>query len=76
MCVPYSQQDPQSRRLMVIGNLCLVAGLLLWNFAHPATQIEKNCLHALTGLLMGISIAINLYVLRFARRCSLNQLLS
>jgi hypothetical protein len=58
---------------MVIGNLCLVAGLLLWNFAHPTSQIEKNVMHAVTGLLMGISIAINLFALRFARRCNMDQ---
>jgi len=49
---------------------------LLWNFAHPGSQIEKNWLHGLTGLLIGFSITVNLCMLRFARRPNQNQPLS
>lgn len=73
MCVPYSQRNPRTRNLLAIGNLCLVAGLMLWNFAHPDSQIQRNWIHGLTGLLMGFSIAVNLCMLRFARRPSQNQ---
>lgn len=73
MCVPYREHDPRTRRLLAIGNMCLVAGLLLWNFARPANQIHRNWLDALCGLLMGFSITINLYAARFAHRRSPNQ---
>jgi hypothetical protein len=73
MCVPYSQHAPRIRRVLAIGNLCLVAGLLLWNFARPANQIQQNLLHGLTGLLIGFSITVNLCMLRFARRPNQNQ---
>jgi hypothetical protein len=46
---------------------------MLWNFAHPDSQIQRNWIHGLTGLLMGFSIAVNLCMLRFARRPSQNQ---
>jgi hypothetical protein len=69
MCVPYRQLDPKTRRLVAIGNLCLVIGLLLWNFVHPSSQIEKNWLDGVTGLLMGLSIGINLFAFRFAQSC-------
>ncbi|MGA2851281.1 MAG: hypothetical protein ABSE46_19945 [Terracidiphilus sp.] len=68
MCEPSSQPDPRTRRLFAIGNLCLVAGLLLWSFVHPVNQVEKNWLHGLTGLLTGCSIVVNLYAFRLARR--------
>jgi hypothetical protein len=73
MCEPYSHRNPQTRRVVAIGNLCLVAGLLLWNFARPANQIQQNLLHGLTGLLIGFSITVNLCMLRFARRPNQNQ---
>lgn len=73
MCVPYSQHDPRTRNLLAIGNICLIAGLLLWNFALPDSQIQKNWLHGLTGLLMGFSITVNLCVLRFTRHRDQNR---
>jgi hypothetical protein len=68
MCIPNHQLDTRTKRLMAIGNLCLVAALLLWNFVHPSSQIQKDWLHGIYGFLMGLSITINLCALRFARR--------
>ena len=70
MCIPIRQLDPKTRRLLAIGNMSLVVGLLLWLFVHPSGQIEKNWLHAVCGFLLGLSITINLMGLIFARRCS------
>jgi hypothetical protein len=74
MCIPNRQLNPKARRNRAIANASLVAGLLLWNsvrwnWIHPSSQIELNYLDAMCGLLMGISIGINLFVLRSARRC-------
>jgi hypothetical protein len=68
MCLSNRQLDANTKHLMSIGNLCLVAGLLLWNFVHPSSQIQKDWLHGIYGFLMGLSITINLCALRFARR--------
>jgi hypothetical protein len=74
MCIPNRQLDPKARRIRVIGNVCLVAGLLLWNFdqwhwLQVSGQIERNWLHGVCGLLLGVSIGINLFGLRCGRRC-------
>lgn len=60
--------DPRRRRLMVLANLSLVAGLLWWNFARPAGPY-KNWLDAVCGLLLGFSIGVNLLVLRGSGKC-------
>jgi hypothetical protein len=73
MCLPYSQHDRRTRRLLAISNLCLIAGLLLWNFAHPANPIQKNWLDGMCGLFLGFYITVNLCLLRFARRPGQNQ---
>jgi hypothetical protein len=49
---------------MAIGNICLVIGLLLWLFVHPAGQFSRDALHFVCGLLLGLSITINLITLR------------
>jgi hypothetical protein len=56
--------------MRAIGNITLVIGLLLWPFVHPSGQVERNWLHAVCGLLLGVSISINLLTLR--RGCCSN----
>ena len=70
MYFPNRNLNPRDRKILQIGNLSLVAGLLLWMFVHPTGQFEKNWLHAAYGFLLGLSIAINLFGLKFARRCT------
>jgi hypothetical protein len=70
MYFPNRNLNPRDRVIFQIGNFSLVAGLLLWMFVHPASQIEKNWLHAICGFLLGLSITISLLRLRFARRCT------
>jgi hypothetical protein len=74
MCIPNRLLDRKTRRLMAIGNMALVIGLLLWLFVHPSHQLEKNWRDAVCGFLLGLSITINLYGLRFARRCREKQI--
>jgi hypothetical protein len=53
---------------MAIGNFSLVLGLLLRMFVHPAGA-NQGWFDAALGLFFGISIGINLFVLRFGGRC-------
>jgi len=65
MCM---QRDPKTRFLMAGANLALVVGLLLWTFARPVST-HRELLDGLCGLLMGLSIGLNFYMLRRGRRC-------
>jgi len=69
MCIPNRLLDRKTRRLMAIGNISLVIGLLLWLFVHSSGQMERNWLHGVCGFLLGLSITINLFGLWVARRC-------
>jgi len=67
------QLDRRTRRLIAVGNLATAVGLSLFIFVHPGGALERNCLHAVAGMLLGVSIGINLFALRFARRCREKQ---
>ena len=67
MCIPNRQLDPKTRRMAAFGNLCLVIGLSLWFFVSPV-GVWRHWLHALCGLLFGISIGANLFALRCSQR--------
>ena len=63
---------------MVIANLALILGILLWNserwnWTHGLSQIEMNLLHAITGFFFGLYIAMILFGLRCARRCGITE---
>ncbi|MDR3751919.1 MAG: hypothetical protein P4K94_10580 [Terracidiphilus sp.] len=73
MCIRSRHLDPKTRRSMVLGNLCLVIGLLLWDF-HASIPIQRTWLDAVCGLLLGISIGVNLSAVRCARRCREKQI--
>lgn len=67
MCV--EQEQKARRRWQRAGaNLALVAGLLLWTFARQAGH-GRPWLDAAIGLLMGVSIGMNLMLVVKARRC-------
>jgi hypothetical protein len=74
MCIPNRLLDKKTRRLMALANISLVIGLLLWLLVHPTGQFERNCLHAASGFLLGLSITISLYRLKFAHRCRQKQI--
>jgi len=56
--------------LMALGNACLAVGLMLYTFVHPSSQGARDLTQRFSGLLLGVSIWISLFALRFARRCS------
>lgn len=56
------------RRQRSVANACLVVGLSLWLFVHPATEGLKDSLHAFIGFLLGVSIALNLTAIRCRQR--------
>jgi len=73
MCIPINNLDPKARRRMVIANIAFVFAILLWNserwnWVHGFNQIQLNWLHAITGFLYGLYIAIMLFGLRSACR--------
>jgi hypothetical protein len=72
MCVPNRQLDPRTRRWMTLGNFSLVAGLLLWTF-RSYIPAGPDWLHPVCGFLLGLSIGINLFRLRLARRCCITE---
>ena len=66
MCIRYRTLDPKSKRLFVLGNLCLVIAILAQYFYHPMS--ENHLLEGVRGLFYGISIGVNIFVIR-RRRC-------
>ena len=73
MCLPYHLRDPKTRFLMVIGNLSLVAAILMLKFFRPSTGAAQEWTDGLSGLLFGISIGINLMAIRSGRRLQSDQ---
>jgi len=65
----YRSRDPKIRRMLAVANFSLVIGLLPWIF-RESIPFNHNWLDASCGFFIGISIAVNLYCLRAARRCS------
>ena len=74
MCVPLQKRDPRARWMMIIGNFSLVAALIFWNFTRRSDNPAQLWLHAISGLLFGISIGANLSGLLIVRRCRANNL--
>jgi uncharacterized membrane protein SirB2 len=68
MCIPYRQLDLKARRQMVIGNLALAVGLVLINCTHPSSQSAQYLTQGVGGLLLGISIGVNLCACRCRSR--------
>ncbi|MGD0940722.1 MAG: hypothetical protein ABR905_13540 [Terracidiphilus sp.] len=70
MSIRFRQLDPKARGRMLLANISLTIGLVLWLFVHPASQVERNWFHGISGFLLGVSITINLLNLRSSSRCS------
>lgn len=64
----YRRLDPKSRRLVAIANFSLVLGLLPWVF-REYIHFNHNGVDAFCGFFIGLSITLNLFCLRAARRC-------
>jgi hypothetical protein len=50
----------ESKMLMSVATMCMIAGFVWPYLFHPATQLGKNLSHALCGMLLGFSITVNL----------------
>lgn len=55
--MPAWNATPKSRRLMQIGLICFVVGLLSRVLPSPAWGLPPNLLDFFSGLLLGVSIA-------------------
>ena len=56
--------DPKTRFMIAGANLCLFTGLMLRLFVHPESRNMNYAIHFVFGVLLGISIALNLYAVR------------
>lgn len=70
MYIRVQQRSRRQRMWMIVANLSLVAGVILPYAFHPASGPGKDWFEAVRGLFFGVSMGINLMVLRFARRCA------
>ena len=64
MC--FVRRNPQARRRLVIGNLCLVIGILLSIFDKDLGLRHAGLYDALRGFLFGLAIVFNLTAQRIA----------
>ena len=69
MCLPIRKQDPKTRRRMVVANLALVVGLVLWALVRPSLAAPHAWIDGLAGFFLGISIGANLFVVVRSRAC-------
>lgn len=70
MCISVGKRSLKNRILMAVANLALSIGLVLPYFIHPAGQRGADWLHGIRGLLIGMSIGMNLSIIRSRRRCA------
>lgn len=68
MCVSAWQLSRKNRLWVMVANLCLCAGIALGAVTHPAGQAARNWTDGVRGLLVGLSIGMNLMVVVRARR--------
>lgn len=68
MCLARNNLSPKARRLFVLGNLCLVAGLTLSLFDKDMGSHHVAIYDALRGFFLGLAIALNFGALRLARK--------
>jgi hypothetical protein len=50
----------ESKILMSVATMGMIAGIVWPYLFHPATQLGKDLSHALGGMLLGFSITVNL----------------
>lgn len=69
----YRRLDPKSRRLFQLANIAFVLGAVPWVF-RDSIPVNRLWIDPFCGFFLGLSITINLYCLRAARRCRENQI--
>jgi hypothetical protein len=56
--------DSKSRSVMRLGMLLLAVALVAQRFIHPAAGFPEDAADAIRGVLLGLSIGLNLWVVR------------
>jgi hypothetical protein len=54
----------EPRKMLSVGMACLAVGLILQLAVHPASHLAGLITHALCGMLIGMSIVLNLKAVR------------
>jgi hypothetical protein len=54
------ETNSKSRKLFAMASVCLAVGLLFPMLFHPAAPTARNFMHFVCGLLLGLSMSINL----------------
>ena len=73
MCIARRNLTLKARRFLALGNLSLVAGLLLSLFATHHGQQHEDLYDALRGFLIGLSIAFIFCAFRMRANCDQPQ---
>ena len=68
MCLTDLKDSRKLRRMTALANGSLAAGLLLRLFVHPTGSIFHNALDFTVGLLLGLSITVNLHMVLIRKR--------
>lgn len=63
------QFDPKTRRQIALANACLAVALIMRYCVHPTGTIAMEVFDGVYGLMIGISIGVNFFVLRSGRGC-------
>jgi hypothetical protein len=66
MCL--GNRSKNTTALIAMGMMFLVVAFLFPMILHPATQMGKNLAEGIRGLLVGLSIGINLFSVILAKR--------
>lgn len=61
--------SPRLRRQIVLANVCLAIGLLLWACTSPVNATQRITRDGIVGFMLGLSITANLLTVIKARRC-------
>ncbi len=62
--------DQRTRRMVALANLGLAVGLSLNLFVHPESAMARDLVHGVSGMLMGVSLGVNLFGSRRSHRCA------
>ena len=68
MCIPTGDGSLRTRSIVAIANIALFGSIVLPDAIHPTGNLSKDWLDALRGLLVGLWIGMNLFVLKLDRR--------
>lgn len=55
-------------RMSAAGSLFLALGLALMALVHPSARLSRDLIDGLSGLCMGLAIALNFFAARAAKR--------